>query len=108
MSATTPAAPRAPTRRPGPAGAARTCVLQGLGLLALLLWNYQAVIAGLLKDWRNDPNYSVGQLVPLAALGLVWARRRELAGLALRVAPAGLLLVAAGLGLRLCGLVYLY
>lgn len=44
-------------------------------LLAGLVWAYWPVVVQLVKDWQRDPNYSVGQLVPLAALYLVWQER---------------------------------
>jgi len=48
-------------------------------LLAIaLLWSYWPTVASLARDWRRDANYSVGQLVPLAALYLVWRNRRAL------------------------------
>lgn len=86
-------------------------VLSGLGaaaLLAVLLWSYWPVVLPLYKDWRGDSNYSVCQLVPLAALYLLWHDRAALSKC--RVKPSwwgvGLILLAqAG---RLFGLLYLY
>jgi len=81
----------------------------GVGLLAVaLLWSYWPVLAGLWGDWQHDDNYSVGQLVPLAALYLLWNDRHRLAKC--RLAPCwwglGLILLAqAG---RAFGLLFLY
>lgn len=47
-------------------------------LLVVLAWAYWPTIFGLWKDWRGDPNYSVGQLVPLVALYLLWQERGRL------------------------------
>ncbi len=52
-------------------------VLAGL-TLAAMLWSYWPVVWQLWRDWQVDENYSVGQLVPLAALYLVWRDRRAL------------------------------
>ena len=47
-------------------------------LAMALLWSHWAQVVGLWKEWASDPNYSVGRLVPLVALYLVWDRRRML------------------------------
>lgn len=44
-----------------------------------LLWSYWPTIERLVQQWRTDDNYSVGALVPLAALYLLWQRRASLA-----------------------------
>lgn len=46
--------------------------------LAALLWGYWPTIVELVKDWQQDLNYSVGQLVPLAAIWLLWHERDKL------------------------------
>ncbi|UCG17294.1 MAG: exosortase/archaeosortase family protein [Phycisphaerales bacterium] len=56
-------------------------------LVVVLVWSYWPTINGLIYDWQNDANYSAGQLVPLAALYLLWHKRRALAKC--RVAPCG-------------------
>ncbi len=90
-----------------PKGVARSIPVVVL-LLCALLWSYWSTIVGLMADWREDDNYSVGQLVPLAALYLTWHDRRSLMGC--RVAPcwwgAGLILMAQVA--RAFGLVFLY
>ncbi len=47
-------------------------------LLAALLWAYWPIARQLWRDWQSDQNYSVGQLVPLAALWLIWRGRAKL------------------------------
>ena len=42
-----------------------------LALLVALLWSYWPTLVRLFGDWQDDDNYSVGQLVPLAALYLL-------------------------------------
>ena len=36
-----------------------------VGVLAALIWSHWSVALSMFKDWQADPNYSVGQLVPL-------------------------------------------
>lgn len=77
----------------------------GAGLLALLLGTYWPVVRSLWSDWQNNQNYSVGQLVPLAALWLVWRERRHLR--ACRLQPCwiwGLALLVAAQMVRERGL----
>jgi exosortase len=52
----------------------------GLAVLCLI-WTYWPVIRPLFRDWQNDENYSVGQLVPLGALYLLWHDRKRLRNL---------------------------
>ena len=47
-------------------------------LAAGFAWTYWSTIIDLIKDWGRDPNYSVGQLVPFAALYLAWTDRERL------------------------------
>jgi len=82
--------------------------LTAAALLLVLVWTYWPTIVGLWKDWRGDPNYSVGQLVPLAALYLLWENRRSLR--ACRIAPCwwGLGVLLLGQAGRFFGLLFLY
>ncbi len=79
-----------------------------LALGIVLLWSYWPIVASLYRDWQRDDNYSVGQLVPLAALYLLWCERHRLAKC--RLAPcwwgAGLILI--GQAARFFGLLFLY
>lgn len=77
-------------------------------LLAALAWVYAPVVAGLVKNWQNDPDYSVGQLVPLAVLYLLWQRRDLLKGA--RIGPCwwGLVPIVLAAVIRLAGLLFLY
>lgn len=76
--------------------------------IAAMIWAYWPVVRPLYRDWQNDPNYSVGQLVPLAAIYLIWDRRAELSRV--RVSPnwLGLIVIVLGQLLRLGGFLYLY
>ena len=77
-------------------------------MLAIVLWVYWPTIVQLFKDWRSDEDYSVGQLVPLVALYLVWRDREALRSC--RVAPCwwGLGRVLLAQAARLYGLLFLY
>ncbi len=83
-----------------------------LGLVALVIgcfiWSYWTVLVGLMKDWRTDEDYSVGQIVPLAAVYLLWQRRTDLRKLGTHVAWWGGAIIMAGIAMRLYGLIFLY
>lgn len=71
-----------------------------IGSFALL---YRQVIVTLVHDWATDDNYSHGFLIlPLAAY-FAYERRTQLAQAVSRPSWAGLMLVAAGLGLLITG-----
>jgi exosortase len=71
-------------------------------------WAFWATIVGLWDDWRDDPNYSVGQLVPLAALYVLWDDRRGLRACRVGACWWGLALMVVGQLLRFFGLLFLY
>lgn len=87
-------------------------VLMGMIPMSLtvvaLLWTYWGTLGDLVEEWQENPDYSVGQLVPFIALWLIWNRRRDLR--ACRWSPGwwGILLVLAGQFLRLYGLVFVF
>ncbi len=78
------------------------------GVLAVLLWSYWGTLTQLAGDWRSDDNYSVGALVPVAALYLLWQDRRRLARC--RIAPSwwGLAVLLVAQAVRAAGLLMLY
>ncbi len=77
-------------------------------VVAAMVWSYWPTMYNLFLDWQRDDNYSVGQLVPLAALYLVWQERHGLSRC--RVTPCwwGLVLVLLGEAGRAFGLLWLY
>lgn len=80
-----------------------------VGLLGLLIWTYLPILRVLVREWQKNPNYSVGQLVPFAALYMLWTDRHRLARLTVRPSwVAGLVLIAVAQGVRFYGLMYLY
>ena len=90
------------------AAAARWPLVSGGLALAALIWAWWPTLAELWRDWQNDPNYSVGQIVPLAAVYLAWQDREKLRRCAIRPCFSGLLLLAAASAVHLFGLLFFY
>lgn len=94
-----------------PAASARSSTGFWLGLAALalaFLWSYAPTLATLIVDWRTDPNYSAGQIVPVAALYLLWHDRARLAQAQVRPCWWGLAVILAAQALRAYGLLRVY
>ncbi len=70
------------------------------GLVAAL---YAPVLAGLISDWQNDPNYSHGFIVVLFSAWLIWRGRRGAEAVALAPSNYGLVGMAVGIGLLVVG-----
>jgi len=85
-----------------------SAVVVVLAVAAALAWSYSAILAGLIKEWGNDPDYSVGQLVPFAALYMLWHDRANLRRVPPRVDWIGLGVLLLSQMLRAFGLFYLY
>ncbi len=77
-------------------------------LLAGLILTYWSTIVPLFGDWQSDANYSVGQLVPLAALYLLWHDRKSLARCQIRPCWWGLGLILIAMAGRFSGLIFLF
>lgn len=58
-------------------------LLRALALTGVWLWLYHDVIRRLADDWRVDPNYSHGFLIPCISGYAVWSQRARLASLPL-------------------------
>jgi exosortase len=82
-------------------------LLAGAAALAVLLWVYGPVLAGLIHRWAHDSRYSHGWLVPLFSLYLLWSRRERLIGKSPAPTWWGLPVLLAGLALAAGGS-YLY
>src|SRR5262249_53786873 len=65
-------------------------------LLVGIAWAYRSVFAQLAHRWSVDAEYSHGFLVPVFALGLLWARRDKLAFDSWGPSWSALLFLAAG------------
>ncbi len=76
-------------------------------VVAALVLSYWRVVVQLFSDWQNDANYSVGKLVPLAALYLLWHDRERLRGVTVGPCWWGLVLIVGGQALRFAGLLLL-
>lgn len=87
--------------------------LAGWSIVALItgavLWSYWDVVTGLVRDWRTDDNYSVGQLVLPAALYLLWTRRTRFRKIAMSPAWWGAIILVVAIGLRIrYGFMFMY
>lgn len=90
--------------RTGIKAAAVPSLIWSLALLGgCLAWSYSSTIVELFEFWLRNEDYSVGMLVPLVALHLVWRKRRELAEISISPAWSGLCLLAAAEAGRLFG-----
>jgi hypothetical protein len=81
------------------AGAVCGSVLIG-GLVAAV---YFSVLAKLVNDWWQIPDYSHGFLVPVFAAYLVWAKRKVLLEAQIAPNPGGVLVVGVGLAVLVLG-----
>lgn len=77
-------------------------------LTIALFWSYWPTLVELARDWRRDDNYSVGQLVPLAALYLLWHDRRAIGQCRLATCWLGAVLILFAQMARAFGLTLLY
>ena len=64
---------------------------------------YYRVLAKLVTDWWQIPDFSHGFLVPIFAAYLVWAKRRTLLGTKIAPTWSGIAVVALGLVVLLLG-----
>jgi exosortase len=76
------------------------------GLLLLVLWSYWPTLVDLHAFWAENDDYSVGQLVPLVAVYLVYQKRAELRHLPVRSNAWGWLVLALSQALRFGGLYF--
>lgn len=77
-------------------------------MLAALIGSYWPTIVPLYGDWQSDDNYSVGQLVPLAALYLLWNDRKKLARSKQVPCGWGAVIIILAQVVRAFGLIFLY
>src|SRR5271155_4875883 len=81
-----------------------TFVPQAIVLLALLLLLYGHIVANLVNQWFEDPNYSHGFFVPICVALLLWIHRKTWMGIPLQPSTSGLLFVVAAMGLLVVGM----
>jgi exosortase len=70
---------------------------QAAVLSALLLWMYLPILARLVAQWWNDPNFSHGFFVPLFSIFVIWQERSRYATLRVKPSWWGSVLLVAGL-----------
>lgn len=75
---------------------------------AALLWSYWPTLLSLMRDWKSDEDYSIGQLVPFAAAYMIWNKRRELRPIAMTTCWWGAVVMLAGQAMRAYGLLFLF
>ena len=84
-------------------------VLSAMTLLAIIVWSYQRVILSLYKVWQKDPDSSVGLLVPLIAIFLLWYERKTLKKYQLRPSWLwGVILLILAQAARILSLLFFY
>lgn len=77
-------------------------------LLLCLLGAYWPTVVGLVRKWSAVPEYSHGYIVPLIAIGLLWARRSRLDESRFRPSAWGIAVLGAALLFRHFGAYYYY
>jgi exosortase len=78
----------------------------GLALVVgLLVWTYWPVLPALVRQWRDEDQYSHGFLVPFISLGLVWYNRERLRTLPIRRAYTGLPIMLFAVAVYVTGIV---
>jgi exosortase len=80
-----------------------TLVLQVAILLVLVVMLYGHVVAKLVRQWTDDPNYSHGFFVPLCCGLLLWIKRKSWVKQQWVPSASGLLLIVAAMGLLIAG-----
>ncbi len=75
-----------------------------LGILTVLVgFLYYSILAKLVRDWWNDPNFSHGFFVPLFSAFVVWQERKRLAAIAPKPSWFGLVIMAGALAVLTVG-----
>lgn len=74
-------------------------------VLALLVLCYYPVLAHLVEQWNNEPDYGHGFFVPVVAAYIAWTQRRELLGAVSKPGYWGLAILAWGAAQLLLGTV---
>ncbi len=86
-----------------PTAAWRPALLQGLILLALLLWSQWEAAAGMASIWWRSDTFAHALLVPPIVLWLIWRRRADLAPLQPQPWWPGLLVLLAAVLVAVMG-----
>ena len=78
-------------------------ILPAGAMLALVAFLYHGILANLVGDWWNDPNFSHGFFVPAFSLFVLWQQRAELAKIEGKPSWWGSFFVAGALGMLIVG-----
>lgn len=93
-------------------GYRKTLIRQSLvvfGILVVaLIWAYWPVLSKIARIWRTSEEYSAGAIVPLLAVGLLWARRKNLHGVVIRPSLLGAVAFILSIGMMAFGVFYMY
>jgi exosortase len=74
------------------------------GLLVLLVgFLYHSILASLVSQWWDDPNFSHGFFVPLFSAFVVWQERKSLAAVTPKPSWFGLVIMAGALAVLMIG-----
>ena len=76
--------------------------LLALSIIAVIV-PFAHVLGDLYNLWNLEPEYSHGFIIPVLSAFLIWRQRAEIRGMPLTGSWLGVLLIAAGLGLRYIG-----
>lgn len=72
-------------------------------LLVPVVWLFAAILARLVSDWWNDPDFSHGFFVPLFSAFVIWQSRKRLAALPIEPSWFGLAVIAGAVATVIVG-----
>jgi exosortase len=72
-------------------------------LLSLLYWLFSPLIIQLVHEWRNDPEFSHGFLIPIVSAYLIWIKRKKI--MSIESSPSNNELKAGSSALLIIGLI---
>src|SRR5216683_5656586 len=76
---------------------------KGLVIAGLIASLYAPVLAQMVMQWWQDPDYSHGFVVPIFVAYVLYMRRHELRQVSIKPSNFGFLLMLAAIGLLLAG-----
>lgn len=93
--------------QPASVGAGKSLAMV-TALAALFIWAFRDTWGNLWNVWQNRPDYSAGQLVPMASLFMIYSQRKYLRNIRLMLRPTGFLVFALGVIIHILGSLYYY
>src|SRR4029077_10721005 len=81
----------------------QTWLLQALFFSLLMCVLYHSILANLVANWWNDPDFSHGFVIPIFSLFVVWQQRKKLAKLSLEPSWLGLVVIGGALIVLIAG-----